>query len=432
MVHMFKIPTHLITAGSSWLSKIIIAGVQLLSVKYLLQMLGENNYAIFSLLTGLMIWCTLVDFGIGSSVQNFISELRAKNNDYNPYIKAALQLLFVSAVIFIGVMVSLSKVTSEFYLASFKDILNGHEAVVFISAVVVFGLVGVGSVGYKILFAEMVGWKANIINGASYLLGFIVVLIFYFLHIKIDVVIALVALYAPVAFLSMAYLCYRYYKLPALKPQKQCYKDILKRTYGFFIFTLLSILVLQADYVVISQKLSPLDIIKYTITMKVFSLIFFIYTAILQALWPICTEYRIRKEWFKLKKIVVANILTGIVFIIVSTFIFYYSKKTVYGLLSTDLDSNVSYCVFILLAIYFSIRVWCDTFAMLLQSMNCLKILWILVPFQAAISGWAQWVLAGKMGIPGVLTGLILSFLLTVFWGLPVAYFKTVKKESIR
>lgn len=429
MVNILKIPTHLITASSSWLSKIIIAGVQLLSVKYLLEMLGESNYAIFSLLTGLMVWCSIIDFGIGSSLQNFISELRAKNQDYNLYIKAALQLLLIASIGFISVLFVLSKLISEFYLASFHESLHGHEAFVFFSAVVVFGLVGAGTVGYKILFAELIGWKANIINGISYLVGLICVLVFYFLQIKITIVAALIALYAPVALLSVIYLCYRYYNLPKLKPKKEYYKDILKRTYGFFIFMLLSILVLQADYIVISQKLSSSDIVKYTVTMKIFGLIFFIYTAVLQALWPICAEYRIRKEWNKLRKTVAVNVIGGVFFIFVSTFLFYLFKSTIYGILSPTLDVNISIYIFILLAVYFSVRVWCDTFAMLLQSMNALKVLWFLVPCQAIISGWAQWVLAGKYGILGVLIGLTLSFLLTVFWGLPVTYFNMVKKE---
>ncbi|EGG7761707.1 transporter, partial [Salmonella enterica] len=53
-------------AGSSWLSKIIVAGVQLASISYLISILGEEKYAIFSLLTGLLVWCSAVDFGIGT------------------------------------------------------------------------------------------------------------------------------------------------------------------------------------------------------------------------------------------------------------------------------------------------------------------------------------------------------------------------------
>ncbi|MGH2339842.1 hypothetical protein ACRB9V_25300, partial [Salmonella enterica subsp. enterica serovar Paratyphi A] len=42
-------------------------------------------------------------------------------------------------------------------------------------------------------------------------------------------------------------------------------------------FSSLSIIVLQTDYIVMSQKLSAADIIKYTVTMKIFGLMFFIY-----------------------------------------------------------------------------------------------------------------------------------------------------------
>ena len=76
---LLKIPNHLIIAGSSWLSKIVIAGVQVASISYLLSILGEEKYAVFNLLTGLLVWCSAVDFGIGTGLQNYISECRAKD-----------------------------------------------------------------------------------------------------------------------------------------------------------------------------------------------------------------------------------------------------------------------------------------------------------------------------------------------------------------
>ncbi|EAP8346145.1 transporter, partial [Salmonella enterica] len=100
-VQLLKIPSHLIVAGSSWLSKIIIAGVQLASISYLISILGEEKYAIFSLLTGLLVWCSAVDFGIGTGLQNYISECRAKNKSYDAYIKSALHLSFIAIIFFI-------------------------------------------------------------------------------------------------------------------------------------------------------------------------------------------------------------------------------------------------------------------------------------------------------------------------------------------
>ncbi|HBV2730405.1 TPA: transporter, partial [Citrobacter freundii] len=98
---LLKIPNHLIIAGSSWLSKIVIAGVQVASISYLLSILGEEKYAVFSLLTGLLVWCSAVDFGIGTGLQNYISECRAKENNYDGFIKAALHLSFFAILFFI-------------------------------------------------------------------------------------------------------------------------------------------------------------------------------------------------------------------------------------------------------------------------------------------------------------------------------------------
>ncbi len=188
------------------------------------------------------------------------------------------------------------------------------------------------------------------------------------------------------------------------------------------------IIVLQTDYIVMSQKLSAADIIKYTVTMKIFGLMFFIYTAVLQALWPVCAELRVKMQWRKLHRIIFLNIIGGVFFIGLGTLFIYVLKDYIYSIIANGIDYNISEVVFVLLAVYFSIRVWCDTFAMLLQSMNQLKILWLIVPCQALIGGVTQWYFAEHYGIVGILYGLILSFSLTVFWGLPVYYMYKSKR----
>lgn len=91
-VQLLKIPSHLIVAGSSWLSKIIIAGVQLASISYLISILGEEKYAIFSLLTGLLVWCSAVDFGIGTGLLVII--LCQLRSPYSIYIASRAYLSY--------------------------------------------------------------------------------------------------------------------------------------------------------------------------------------------------------------------------------------------------------------------------------------------------------------------------------------------------
>ncbi|EBP3116417.1 MATE family efflux transporter [Salmonella enterica] len=421
-VQLLKIPSHLIVAGSSWLSKIIIAGVQLASISYLISILGEEKYAIFSLLTGLLVWCSAVDFGIGTGLQNYISECRDKNKSYDAYIKSALHLSFIAIIFFIALFYIFSGVISAKYLSSFHEILQDKTRMLFFTSCLVFSSIGIGAIAYKILFAELVGWKANLLNALSYMIGMLGLLYIYYRGISVDIKLSLIVLYLPVGMISLCYIVYRYIKLYHVKTTKSHYIEILRRSSGFFLFTLLSIVVLQTDYMVISQRLTPADIVQYTVTMKIFGLVFFIYTAILQALWPICAELRVKQQWKKLNKMIGVNILLGSLYVVGCTIFIYLFKEQIFSVIAKDINYQVSILSFMLIGIYFCIRVWCDTYAMLLQSMNYLKILWILVPLQAIIGGIAQWYFSSTLGISGVLLGLIISFALTVFWGLPLTY----------
>lgn len=147
--------------------------------------------------------------------------------------------------------------------------------IIFFTAGVIFSIIGIGTVSYKILFSELLGWKANIYNTISYILGLLVVVLISKYGLYSGVGGAIIALYAPVGIIPLCYLIYRYAKIFHVKVNITHYTFIAKRSIGFLIFALLSILVLQADYIVISQRLTPSDIVKYTITMKVFGLLFF-------------------------------------------------------------------------------------------------------------------------------------------------------------
>jgi len=85
----------------------------------------------------------------------------------------------------------------------------------------------------------------------------------------------------------------------------------------------------------------------------------------------------------------------------------------------------------IIFGFYYLIRIWTDTYAMVLQSVSILKPFWILVPIQALISLFGQIYFVRMYRLNGILYGLILSFLLTVSWGLPYYAIKYIfKKES--
>ena len=84
----------------------------------------------------------------------------------------------------------------------------------------------------------------------------------------------------------------------------------------------------------------------------------------------------------------------------------------------------------LLLGFYYMIRIWTDTFAMILQSASKLKVLWMFVLIQAIISISLQFMFVHQWGLYGVVFGLIASFSLTVAWALPVAVLKNYRMSQ--
>jgi Na+-driven multidrug efflux pump len=80
----------------------------------------------------------------------------------------------------------------------------------------------------------------------------------------------------------------------------------------------------------------------------------------------------------------------------------------------------------LLFGLYVSIRLYTDTYAMVLQATSHLKIMWKTVIIQAPISVVLQWYLAIDYGINGVLIGLVLSFVLSAALILPIYYHKKI------
>jgi hypothetical protein len=116
--------------------------------------------------------------------------------------------------------------------------------------------------------------------------------------------------------------------------------------------------------------------------------------------------------------------------VLVVTSTFAVAMPWLVGLLSPREVILVPVPLIVLLGVYQAIRVWSDTFAMVLQSISDLRPLWRLVPVQALLSLLLQLALAPRYGLYGIVSALIGSFLLTVAWGLPLAVWRQVRATN--
>jgi O-antigen/teichoic acid export membrane protein len=429
-----SIPSYIRTAFSAWIAKGIIVVSKLIMIPLLIDYLGMDSYAAFVLLASLEGWFLLCDFGIAISLQNYISEYKTQNKAITPLLKAAAGLsltAFISGLLFIFFIKTW---TADFLLGKIlQDPLLSES--VFIATACLFLIGTLGTVGTRVYYALHQGAKVHAGQALGSLISLISLLCLvkgYEGHNKLLYSLLLsVGLPSVVSFRCWikAFLCFHW-------PRGWDWalvKMILKRAKDFWIFSCLAAFVLLIDSFVISRTLCSEEIVEYHFLYKTFGTVAFIFTAIIQGLWPTCSELMITGYFDRLRAKIQKYCTIGLIMILSFTLILWAFSAEVRSLfLGKNSDIIIPISTILLFGLYHCIRVVTDMYAMVLQSVSHLKIFLYLVPIQACISISGQYFLSKAYGINGILGGLILSYLLTVSWALPLRFKKIQKIRAAR
>lgn len=429
---MSKLNGVLLTTISSWVARLITAFAQLIAMRLLLGGLGEQQYAIFVVMVGLTNFFLLADLGIGSSLQNFISEKRAKEEHYSSELVAAVIILLLGFFISIALFLVFSNSLGEWLFNNYEDDIRRRAVKAFSLCGVILIATSVFSIVYKIQYAEHEGHKANIMTAAAVLVGTAgVYIVNNFIYID-KLYWSVITYILPGAIFPAIILSRKIFKLipiHGLSNIAHSIKSIFRRGAGFWIFSILATLTLQVDYIVMARVLESRDIVIYNVGTKIFGLSLFLYTAVLSALWPRCAELFAKKDISGVWIIIRRTIQFGLLWMLIFTIFMIFASKWIVSLITngqvTDLPSNF----IILLGIYNSIRIWADSFAMILMSASITRPFMLIVPVQALLSVFGQIFLANHFGYYGIIIGIMLSFLLTVCWYLPLAL-RSYEKNS--
>jgi len=178
--------------------------------------------------------------------------------------------------------------------------------------------------------------------------------------------------------------------------------------------------VVQVDYLVMSQFLLADEIATYNIASKIFIFLFYIFSSVLAALWPIFAEHISMGDWHQATNHLQKTLLFGFGFGMVTTLLAFLMMPYFVSLLAPSVGIIIPAQMILLFGVYNLVRIWTDTFATVLQSANDYGALLVAVPLQATMSLCFQWYLVQKIGVNGIILGIILSFLFTVSWLLPL------------
>jgi len=418
-----RFPKHALVIASAWVSRFIIVTVQVASVRILIGDLGIEQYAVFALMISLSGWYVLADLSIGVSVQNYISESRARGKPQAGYVAAAGSLAILLLMVTIVLIYFSSPYLGPLYLKQFDTMGDNDKAELFRTVGTLLIGTSIGGIAYKIWYAEQKGYLSNIVSAIASVIGFGGIILVGKFTATDKLYLSLIAYLLPPALIPVIALLYKYsrsFQDSAVFGVAH-FTEVLRRAGKFWLFGIMAAAVLQIDYIVLSQFLNVQDIAAYSISTKLFGLAFVIYQAVLAALWPVFAEGIAKAQWKSVQIQMQRSLSMGLAFMALSTVSLVWLMPLAFNLLAPNKKIVISNGLIFLLGSYYMIRVWTDSFSMLLQSMNDLKPFWIYVPIQALISTVAQCFLAPIFGLYGIVLGLLVSFLFTVSWALPLA-----------
>lgn len=419
----FRIPTVWLVAGGGWIGRGIQVTAQLLAVRILIEAIGTQGYGVFAVLASLNGWLLLSDLSIGISLQNHISERRAAGEEADDLILTGTVLALLATTTVCALLLLVGPWLATMLLGEFGFLSVAERTLAFYAMIVPGIGTALGTVVYRIWFARHRGYLSNLMPAAGTVMGTAAVWILAHKDGGTAFPIAMSTLlyYLPLAVLPVIALGTMAVRLGRRdRFRGELVKPLLSRAFRFWVSGLLAAAVLGVDYIIMVQVLQVHDIVVYSVASKLFLLIFFVYNALLQALWPVCSEAIARQDWHKVTALARKYIAIGVVFTLVAGIGVAVTNGWIVRLLAPGLDQPIPLVVIGLLTLYTMIRVWTDMFGMILQSMNDLLLMWLVAPIQALLSIGLQTLGARWLGLPGLIGGLIGCFVLTAVWVLPL------------
>lgn len=420
-----------LVAGGGWVGRGIQIMAQLVAIRILTNGLGAEGYSVFAVLASLAGWFALTDASIAISVQNQVSAHRVVQASIDDVVITGAVLTLASTLLFTVLVVLAAPWISGQVLDEFASLTDDERTLAFLAMALPAIGTALGNVAYRVLFAAHQGYISNLVPALGTALGTLAVWILTRMEVSFLLGWATFVYYAPVALVALVTFMVLLRRSAQGRFRPDLVRPIMFRAVRFWGFGILAAGVLQVDYIIAAQVLSPADIVTYNVVAKVFALILFVYSALLHALWPVCSEAIAAGNLDHVLAQMRKYLLAGFGITLLSGLVFLLMQRPIIEALTPSIPIIVPPVLIVLLTIYNSIRVWTDTFGMLLQSMSDVNIFWIAVPFQAALSIGLQTLGAELYGLPGMITGLILCFLLTTVWILPVRCWRQAARAKL-
>lgn len=311
--------------------------ISLISAPIMLHHVNRADYGVLLTLTSIVSWVGLMDVGLGNGLRNKLPEFLA-NKDFRSA-KKVISSCYATLAIYVGILITIFLLISPF--VNWLDVLNSPTSdageisclanIVFVAFCIQFLLALMNS----ILFAYQMPAFQSVFTFVGQVLSLVALVfqVYVFDVTSVFQIGAVNCLMTPfVLFLGSIWL-YRT-KLKDIAPSFRYIKfntvgNILSLGLKFFVIQMITIVLFQANSIIIAKVVSPEAVVEYNLAFKYISLLTMIFNIAITPVWSATTDAYVRKDfaWIKKtllqsKKICLVTIFIGLVMLVVSNYVY--------------------------------------------------------------------------------------------------------------
>lgn len=395
----------------------------LISAPIMLHHVDRADYGVLLTLTSIVGWVGYMDIGLGNGLRNKLPEFIA-NNDFNSA-KKIVSSCYATLAIYVALIITVFLIISPF--VDWLEVLNSPTSdakeireltnVVFIAFCIQF-LLGLLN---SILFAYQMPAFQSLFTFAGQALALIALIIQVFVfNITSVLQIGAVNSIIPPLVLFCGSIRLFYTRLSKIAPSLM-YVDlksvsgILSLGVKFFVLQVITIVLFQANSIIIARVVNPEAVVEYNLAFKYVSLLTMIFTIVITPVWSATTDAYIRNDFTWIKKTISLSQKVCIISIIIGILMLFVSKY-VYGIWLGKDAINISYSTTGLILLYISFEMLYKVYGTIINGTGKVFAQMILTGIIAIMYIPLALLLGSSWGLSGVLIANVIVFAVNYIW----------------
>lgn len=395
----------------------------LISAPIMLHHVDRADYGVLLTLTSIVGWVGYMDVGLGNGLRNKLPEFLAKGDFHSA--KKIVSSCYVTLAIYVALIIVIFLMVSPFvdWLGGLNSPtsdageIRGLTNVVFIAFCIqfLFGLIN------SILFAYQMPAFQSLFTFVGQFVALIALVIqVYVFDVTSVLQIGAVNSIIPPLVLFWGSIGLFRTKLKEIAPSFKLFEfksvgSILSLGLKFFVLQMITIVLFQANSIIIARVVSPEAVVEYNLAFKYVSLLTMIFTIVITPVWSATTDAYVRKdfEWINKtlsfsRKVCIASIFIGVLMVLASKF--------VYGMWLGRGSIDINYSTTGLILLYISFEMLYKVYGTIINGTGKVFAQIILTGIIAIIYIPLAIFLGNLCGLSGVLIANTIVFALNYVW----------------